>query len=106
MLLFKQGSKETESFVTSIKDPRSTETQEKRKEALYRFCQHATPLVGRIRYDEGFLYNDEHRIIYCRVPKVACSTWKRVLLIFEGAQKTLFEKHMREARYFKFHGIH
>lgn len=74
----------------------SIDLQEKRKDALFRFCQHASPIKGQVDYGEGFLYNDKHRVVYCRVPKVACSTWKRVLLIFEGAQKTLFEKHMRE----------
>ena len=35
-------------------------------------------------YFRNIIVSDEHRLLYCYVPKVACSNWKRVLLVLNG----------------------
>ena len=32
-----------------------------------------------LEYGESFFYNDKRKFIFCRIPKVACTTWKKVL---------------------------
>ena len=33
---------------------------------------------------KNVIVSDKHQILYCMIPKVACSNWRRVLLVIEG----------------------
>ena len=36
------------------------------------------------RFFRNIIVNDQHKLLYCAVPKVACSNWKRVLMVLNG----------------------
>ncbi|XP_054723286.1 carbohydrate sulfotransferase 11-like [Uloborus diversus] len=38
-------------------------------------------------YFDHFIVDDAHKLIYCFVPKVACTNWKRILLALRSADK-------------------
>ncbi|XP_005806113.1 carbohydrate sulfotransferase 12 [Xiphophorus maculatus] len=66
------------------------ERQEKRRRLLQEVCANdSVPFPGKNRsFDDipnkeldHLIVDDRHGIIYCYVPKVACSNWKRIMIV-------------------------
>ncbi|XP_049886586.1 carbohydrate sulfotransferase 11 [Pectinophora gossypiella] len=59
-----------------------------RQELIQETCAHFPPKLTLDELPpsqlEHILVNDEHKLLYCYVPKVACTNWKRILMILAG----------------------
>lgn len=87
----KNESCRKENLTHSINATRQYEIfiqQQLRQQTLRNFCRHNRELAfqnGSLKYN--LLYSDKESVVYCSVPKVACTNWKRVLRVFEGKLK-------------------
>ncbi|XP_030628281.1 carbohydrate sulfotransferase 12-like [Chanos chanos] len=81
-------------------DPISPELKQRqyaRKKLVHEFCNNSDTLnfLGRNRtFDdipkhelENLIVDDRHGIIYCYVPKVGCTQWKRVMIVLSESKK-------------------
>ncbi|XP_057306326.1 carbohydrate sulfotransferase 11-like [Hydractinia symbiolongicarpus] len=69
------------------------ETQEERKQRLRNFCRSnksRSTWESSHPEERQILISDKQGLLYCTVPKVACTNWKRMFQVFEGQMKNLF----------------
>ncbi|XP_020602056.1 carbohydrate sulfotransferase 11-like [Orbicella faveolata] len=79
-----------------VKYADASERQITRKEVMRNYClthSYKTKPVGRDL--EFILVDDENKIIYCTIPKVSSTTWKRVLGDLRGLDKNIQKIHSK-----------
>ncbi|RVE60568.1 hypothetical protein OJAV_G00182300 [Oryzias javanicus] len=61
---------------------RSTKRQRLRKDLLRKYCKGVSQSLDDLKDTNltNFIVDDKHGIIYCYIPKVACTNWKRMLI--------------------------
>lgn len=80
--------------------------QEHRKKALRNACRTLGLIAHKNKIKKEDLYsvivNDQYGFMYCQIPKVACTNWRRVLLVLTGFYNTteaseLKAKHVHDS---------
>ena len=83
---FNSSTPTQEDELDEVKKNRSTQIQ--RQLQLREFCKNKKdrPSITSMKKlkDFHFIYSDKASTIYCYVPKVACTNWKRVFQVFDG----------------------
>ena len=88
-------------------DPEIEKRQEERKQRLSKFCESYkknsnTEELAKESYHH-VIVSDKYKLMYCYVPKVACTQWKKMFLILnnktQGIQYNEHEKYHQKWRF-------
>ena len=60
------------------------ETQNERQKKMDSFCENYNVPIKDLSYNKNFIFSDKKSFTYCRVPKAACKTWKKIVGYVEG----------------------
>ena len=52
----------------------------------------------------NILYIDKYKLIYCVIPKVGCTNWKKVFLYLSGKLKSDIRKEVEQDKWFRIPG--
>lgn len=85
-------------------------TQHSRQRTLREYCKNSKDVQWTSHQNSlNMLYSDKVGLIYCYVPKVACTNWKRILRVFNGKSKdplTIGEKQkVHKLKYPSFYSL-
>jgi len=69
--------------------------QQERKRQVSAYCRTAKKSVLQPRSLNHFIVDNKYRIVYCYIPKVACTTWKKIMAHLVG----LKSKSVHEQRF-------
>lgn len=69
--------------------------QQERKRQVSAYCRMAKKSVLQPRSLNHFIVDNKYRIVYCYIPKVACTTWKKIMAHLVG----LKSKSVHEQRF-------
>ncbi|XP_038078589.1 carbohydrate sulfotransferase 13-like [Patiria miniata] len=73
---------------------KKSEEQRTRKSVLHEACKHydkQTNWYSQMRIPPNIIVDDAHKVVYCSVPKVACTSWKKVFLVLNKSFKNTSE---------------
>uniref|UniRef100_A0A7M5XCY0 Carbohydrate sulfotransferase n=1 Tax=Clytia hemisphaerica TaxID=252671 RepID=A0A7M5XCY0_9CNID len=64
--------------------------QHQRQQRLREFCaKKDLKKLPKPKYEHNWIYSDKARVSYCSIPKVACTTWKKIFQVFYGNYRTI-----------------
>nr|XP_054756837.1 carbohydrate sulfotransferase 11-like isoform X1 [Lytechinus pictus] len=92
-------AKLTESPTPSVEE--ILKLQAKRKQRIADVChEHRLKIEGNFLYKDTFRHMyviEEQKLLFCYIPKVGCSNWKRVLMVLDGKRDVMDDITSREA---------